>query len=869
MSYISAIRRRDEVIVWERNENGREVKTFPAPYYFYTKDPDGSFTSLYGDSLVRHDFSSSVEMSQARGECEGSRIEMFESDIPVELKILSEHYYNVPAPNLLVTFIDIEVDYKREIGFSSVNNPYAPINSVALHHAWLDEHVLLIVPPPGYEGTTNPDQFLKELETIEPFMPGHTVRVEFCENETELLFHLLVEIEESDVLSGWNSDFFDIPYIGKRLQQVLGDKYFRMLSFPEAPAPRWRTVEKFNVEQTLLDPEGRISVDYLELFKKYEVSDRESFKLEVVSEDVLPEMRKLDYEGSLAELYTNDFTHFVRYNLRDTEILRGFEDRLGYVQLANEMYHISTGVMKHVTGTIKLAELATINYCHYNRDVKVPDLNVDENRDSIQGAYVLLPTVGMHEWIGSMDINSLYPSAIRSVNISPETIIGQFQQTVRAQEEIAKQSFTSLTLMYDTGEEEEHTADEWNAILRENNWSISGYGTVFSQEKQGIVPAILEDWYARRKDFQKKAKTSDDPQEAAYFDRIQYVYKIKLNSFYGALTNAYFRFYDLRMGESTTGTGRAILRHMCAQVCAELDGEYTLPNREETREGKLHFGYTEDKSVVYGDTDSTYFLTHAQNEEEAVIIADTVAERVNSTFQMFMQHNFLCTPEFDDIIKAGREIVSSRGLFVDKKRYVLHIVDNEGAKVDKLKVMGLDTKKTTLPAPVSKKLNSFVERLLKGEEWDSIATDIVEYKEELRTTNDILRLGLPKGIKGIEEYQDKLKIYGDGQRLPGHVAAAIFYNKCLDQFEDKDNPEISSGMKIKVFYLTRKYDRFKSLAIPSDTTKPPEWFLDNFAVDREAHIQRLVDNPLKNIIKSIGYDVPSKQSLLVDSLVEF
>jgi DNA polymerase elongation subunit (family B) len=308
---------------------------------------------------------------------------------------------------------------------------------------------------------------------------------------------------------------------------------------------------------------------------------------------------------------------------------------------------------------------------------------------------------------------------------------------------------------------------------------------------------------------------------------------------------------------------------MCAQVCKELDGEYTMPDRMIVRKGKEHWGYDEKWSVAYGDTDSAYFKTHAQSEEEAILIADTVAEKVSKSFTPLMRDHFLCTEGFNDLIVAGREIVSSRGLFVDKKRYVLHIVDDEGKKVDKLKVMGLDTKKTTLPAEVSKTLNKFVERLLKGESWESIAEDIVEFKSEITTTTDVMSIGLPKGIKGIEEYTDLLKTFGDGQRLPGHVAAAIHYNQCLERYEDKENLPITSGMKIKVFYLTQKYGRFKSIAIPTDTTSVPEWFLEHFTIDRTLHVERLVDNPLQNIIKSVGYEVPSKQTLLVDSLLEF
>ncbi len=873
MSYISAIKKRDEVIVWERTDEGRVTKLFPAPYYFYTKDPSGTYTSMFGDKLVRHDFETAAEMYQAKGQCEGSQIEMFESDIPADLRVLSEEYYDVPAPDLNVTFLDIEVDYKPEIGFSSTSNPYAEINSVALHHAWLNKHVLLIVPPPTYTGTTEVEEFRAKLAEVEPLDENSDLEIVFCENETDLLFNLIIEMEHSDVLSGWNSEIFDMPYIGKRIELVLGAKYFKMMSFPEAGAPTWKmTPTKFGTEAETLHINGRIHVDYMELFRKYEAAERASYKLETISEEILPEMRKLEYTGTLATLYRDDFVHFVRYNLRDTEILRGFEDRLGYVQLANEMYHLSTGLMKHVTGTIKLAELATTNFCHYVQDVIVPDLHVDETAGGIDGAYVLLPTVGMHEWIGSMDINSLYPSAIRAVNISPETIIGQFDDKTRAQEEIYKKSYSSLNFVYENGMEEELTADEWNQKLRENKWSISGYGTVFDQAQKGIVPSILEDWYAKRKEFQKKkgeALAAGQKDEAAYYDRIQYVYKIKLNSFYGALTNAYFRYNDSRMGESTTGTGRAILRHMCAQVCKELDGEYVLPDRMEIRKEKEHWGYDEKWSVAYGDTDSTYFKTHAQSEEEAILIADTVASKVSKSFQTLMSDQFLCTEGFNDLILAGREIVSSRGLFVDKKRYVLHIVDDEGEKVDKLKVMGLDTKKTTLPAEISKRLNKFVERLLKGEEWDSIAGDIVDFKSELTTTEDVMSIGLPKGIKGIEEYTNLLKVYGDKQRLPGHVAAAVFYNQCLEQYEDKENLPITSGMKIKVFYLTKKYGRFKSIALPTDTNQVPEWFLEQFTIDRGLHVERLVDNPLQNIIKSVGYEVPSKQTLLVDSLLEF
>jgi DNA polymerase elongation subunit (family B) len=877
LSYISAKRQQEEVTVWERTDEGRIEKTYRAPYYFYTKDDDGNETSIFGDKLIRHDFRNSKEFNYGRSEFKSSGIEMFESDILPEIRVLSEHYYNKPAPNLNITFLDIEVDYDIKIGFSTIANPYAPINSIAIYHKHQDRTIVYCVPPD--DSWTDPSQFDDELHDL--------AEIVFCKDEKELLLYIIAEIEDSDVICGWNSDFFDMPYIAKRIERVLGKKYFRMLSFPNAGNPKYREVEKFGKIQETIDLQGRVSVDYLNLFQKYEAAERPSYKLEAIADAVLPELPKLHYEGTLHSLYRNDFQHFVRYNIRDTEILKGFEERLGYVALANEMYHISCGLFKHVGGTLKLAELAINNYCHHELNMRVPNVNIPDSSDSIQGAFVLIPRVGLHSLIGSVDINSLYPSAIRSINISPETLIGQFPDNVRAAEEIAKGSMVSLMFEYDDGRTETHNADDWRIVLRKSKWAISGYGTVFDQETKGIIPAILENWYTTRKEYQKlksQALDAGDKEKAAYYDRLQYVYKIKLNSLYGALNNAYFRFYDLRMGESTTGTGRQILIHQCAKACEILDGTYAVPDLQKhktpkgeyvdlgskvTHDGKIHYGYSDKWSVIYGDTDSSYFETHATNEQEAILIADRVGEVISDSFPEYMRETFLCSEGFDDIILTGREIVSDRGIFIDKKRYILHITDNEGEKVDKLKVMGVDTKKTTLPPNVSKKLNSFIERFLKGEEWDGIANDIVNYKDELENAEDVMTIGLPKGVKGVEEYTQNMKVYGENTRLPGHVAASIHYNRCLEEYGDKESMPISSGMKIKVFYLEQKVGRFKSIALPTDIEIVPQWFLNDFSVDKNAHITRLVDKPLGNIIKAIGKDVPSKQSMMVDSLLDF
>lgn len=935
MPYISATHVDDQVIVWERDDSGqRIVRDYPAPYYFYYDDKDGEYTTIFDTPVSKREFTKQSKYRAARKEYESDGVRMWETDISPEIRVLSNHYYGLPAPKLHVTFFDIEVDYDPQIGFSSITNPYAPINSVAILHSWKNELVVIVVPP---EAGWNAKRLEYEVNKVEPVPSKFTTRYIVCEDEAELLLCLLSEFKDSDVLSGWNSDLFDVPYVAQRITRTLDNQFidlsttesiapngkvslayvdnpnnkisqspgkfrcFKQLDFPTFGKPSWRVVTTTagKLMGHTVDLVGRVRLDYLNLYKKYEPGERASYKLAAIADLVLvdektkePILPKMEYEGSLADLYRQNFAFFVRYNIRDTEILDGFETKLGYVEIANQNCHLSTALFSHVGGTLKLAELALINYCHHTLKRVVKNVTEPEIDRQIDGALVLYPQVGMHEFVGSIDITSLYPTAIRSLNISPETIRGQFEGCELDFHEIASgTSMKLLTLVFE-GDKRSVTksAEDWREYFIERKWAVSGYGTVFDQTKMGFIPALLGEWFALRMKYQKMKKeaiAAGDSDKAGYYDRLQYVYKIKLNSLYGALSNLYFRFYDLRMGESTTGSGRAILRHQCRTVAKILDGKYDVDfPMYDTIKDAMETGYTEDEArlislhgprfngkhesntVVYGDTDSVYFKTYAENAEDAIMIADAVAAKVNQSYQPFMAQTFLCTPGYDNLVKCGREVVVDRGIFVEKKRYILHLIDLDGKKVDKMKIMGLDTKKTTLPAHVSAELNAFIERFLKGESWDSVAVTIVDYKEKLSKSEDVTLIGLPKGVRGIEEYTGK---YADdaGARLPGHVAASIYYNECLVEYKDKVSQPIISGMKIKVYYLKGKHGKFKSIALPTDIEVVPSWFLENFVVDRVAHIERLVDNPLSNILKAIGKTPPSAQSLLVDSLLSF
>lgn len=872
MTYISAqlTENKQNVIVWERDTNGdRDYRVFHAPYYFYVPSEHGEHFDIYGKKLDKLEFNSHREFYQAKEEFRNSNIKIYESDIGPEYKILSKHYYNKPSGKLNITFLDIEVDKDPTIGYATIDNPYAPIISIALYHQYNNKFVIYAVPP---DDTWTYDKIPDDINKL--------AEVVLCKDENQLLKCFLAEIENTDVISGWNSSLFDDPYIYLRLLNELGSEYARKLSFDGAKEPRVKEIEKFKVAHKTVELYGRQSIDYLELFKKLEREGRSSYKLESIADDVLPTLLKLEYEGSLHDTYRKNFLFFLRYNIRDTEILKALEEKFKYVEFAINFSHLATGMVNNVLGTIKLTDLTIINYCHYILDRIVPDISKDIGT-KFMGAYVLEPQIGMHEFGSALDIVSLYPSAMRTLNISPETIIGQFIDKHKAYELFMSEVEDQLTLQYENGVNESYTPKEWKRIFKDNGWCISGYGTVYTQKIKGLLSTIISEWFDKRSEYKGEMKkvvkqvenilekykksineiSSEDKvlideleSVKNHFDRMQYVMKIRLNSIYGACGNEYFRFYDLRNAESVTRSGREILMHQARKIAELIDGEYVYPS----------------ESILAGDTDSTFFKTHASNVVEATTIVKKVSEIVNNSFPEFLTNHFLCNENYNKFIKSEFEFIFDRGIFVKKKLYALHLVHNDGKEVDKMKVMGLQLKKTTIPKNVSKVLISFVERLLKGTEWSVLGKEIISYKDELLNSENVLSIGLPKGIKGIEQYTDNYRIDKDID-LPGHIAASIFWNSCLEENKDKENEKISTGMKIKIFYLVKQFGRFKSIAVPADIKSIPSWFSEKYfkLIDREKQINRLIDMPLKNIIGAIGKKMPTKKSLLMDELVEY
>jgi DNA polymerase elongation subunit (family B) len=628
-------------------------------------------------------------------------------------------------------------------------------------------------------------------------------------------------------------------------------------------------VAGFKVEEEEVRLFGRTALDYKRLYEKFEQENKASYALAYIAEEEELDEQKLEYEGSLYDLYRNDFSFFLQYNMIDTEVLIGLERKKQYIQLALQSSHMATGQVGQIYGTIKLAELAIINYCHYELNKRIPDSKKHDYFSKYGGAFVLDCQQGEHKMIGSVDVESLYPTGIMSINASPETIIGQFQLNENAFQAISDQTDEHLEFIHENGDMENRTTEEWGQYFIDNDYTLSGYGTVFEKNKKGVIPAILEIWFAERREYKKELakyeKLLDEMDESDsnyketkekkdFYYRLQHIKKIQLNSLYGCMGNKFFKFFDIRLAESTTKTGREILFHMVKQIGKELDGAYQFPT----------------DSVVYGDTDSCYFKTHVDNIDDAKRVCRYIENAINKSFPDFMKSKFFCDSENAKRARVENEIISDIGIFVSKKIYLLHLVYKEGYDTDEMKVMGHAIKKTVLTKIVKETLTNILEQYFKTHDWKQLNLDVVKFKKMLEKTEAFEDYGLPKKINKIEEYEENYR-KDPTCRISGGQAAAMFWNICLDTYEDHESLRAKSQMSYRTYYLEKSFGRFSSVAVPTDLLVIPDWFKENFIpiIDKDRQIGTLVDKTLTNICEAIGKQIPTDKAVLADEILVY
>jgi len=876
MSYVDAFFERDKDVIHvvERVNEKRIFRTYPTKYAFFYPDAKGKYRSIYGKPLNRVSTTSGKAFQKERKLY--SHKQLYESDVNPIFRCLEEYYLGKEAPTLNKCFFDIEVDFSSSKGYADPSNPFSMINSVTLWCSWLNDLITLTIRPK----TVSRQDAEAICDKFSNTMLFNT--------EEDLLNNFLVIIQDADILSGWNSEGYDIPYTVNRVARILGKQRMRDFCLWNQ-YPRKREYEKFGREQETFDLLGRVHLDYMELYRRYTYHEIHSYRLDAVGEFEIGE-NKVPYEGTLDQLYNNDYEKFIAYNRQDTMMLKKMDDKLQFIDLANVLAHANTVLLQTTMGAVAVSDQAIINEAH-SQGLQVPDKkkNFDAEFDTAAGAYVAQPKVGMHDWVCSMDLNSLYPSVIRALNMGPETIIGQLRLD-RTYDMIRKKmnnkaSFAEawegifntleydlvqerdvaekITVDWENGETDQYTGAEiYDAVFLQNNpWAISANGTIFRCDTKGVVPNLLERWYAERKEMQKNLQNAidtGDKEKIEFWDKRQLVKKINLNSLYGAILNQGSRFFDLRMGQSVTLTGRSIARHMAAEVNKVLTGEYD------------HVG----SSIIYGDTDSVYYSAIPSlkedidngnvewDKEKAIKLYDVISEEVNSTFPKYMNKAFGISIEAGQIIKAAREIVATSGLFIKKKRYGILVYDEEGNRKDvngepgKLKAMGLDLKRSDTPEFMQKFLEEILFDVLNRKGQTEIFSKIKDFREEFKERPGWEK-GTPKRVNNLTKYT---KLYDrTGKCGVGHVMAAINWNRLRKAYSDNYSLEVTDGMKTIVCKLKSNPMGMTSIAYPIDELHLPNWYKD-LPFDHSEMEKTIINKKISNLIGVLNWDLKDTEN---------
>jgi DNA polymerase elongation subunit (family B) len=853
-----------------RREGERYYQEYPAEYRFYYDDPRGKYRSIFDTPVSRFQTKNSKEFRRELRVHSGKKI--YESDINPVLRCLEENFKNQDPPKLHTVFFDIEVDFDPLKGYSRPEDPFNPITAVSLYLDWLDQLITLVIPPRTLD--------YEQAQTIAQEYENCFV----CENEKELLNTFLQLIDDADVLSGWNSEGFDIPYMVMRTTRVLSrDDTRRYCLWNQLP--KQRTFERFGAENITFDLIGRVHMDYMQLYRKYTYEERHSYSLDAIGE-YENVGSKVAYEGTLDQLYNREFSKFIQYNREDVALIARLDKKLKFLDLANTLAHENTVLLPTTMGAVAVTEQAIINEAH-DRGMVVPNRKDNRDNEDLQaaGAYVAYPKKGIHEYVGSVDINSLYPSTIRALNMGPETIVGQLRQDMTQsyiKERIDRgRSFAEaweglfacleysavlerrvdqiITIDWENGEQTQHSAAEiYNIIFQGNNpWMLSANGTIFTSQREGIIPGLLKRWYSERKDLQAKLKESikeENKTDEEYWDKRQLVKKINLNSLYGAILNPGCRFFDKRIGQSTTLCGRAITQHMTQEINYIIDND------------RNHLG----RSIIYNDTDSCYFSAWpvlqadiesgkmAWNKDIAVDVYDNIADLVNDSFSGFMSQAFNCSTDRGSVIKCGREIVAERGLFITKKRYALLYYDKEGRRYDqdqqpgKIKAMGLDLKRSDTPKVVQEFLNEILKAVLTGIDRSVIVDEIKNFKTKF-AQRPSWEKGTPKRVNNLTNYAQKEQQLGRAN-MPGHVRAAMNWNNLRRMHSDNYSMQIVDGMKTIVCKLRPNPLGLTSVGYPTDETRLPEWFKELPFDDSEMETT-IVDQKIENLLGVLNWNL--------------
>ena len=654
-----------------------------------------------------------------------------------------------------------------------------------------------------------------------------------CDNETKLLSCFLAWWQENypDVITGWNVQLFDIPYICRRIDRILGEKQTKLLS-------PWKLISDREIyikgrKEIAYDIPGISCLDYLELYKKFTYTNQESYRLDHIAFVEL-EQKKLDHSefDTFKEFYTKDWNKFVEYNIHDVRLVDRIDDKMKLLELAFTMAYDAKVNYEDVYSQVRMWD--NIIYIYLDKmKIAIPPKQNSHKDAQYAGAYVKEPVPGMYDWVVSFDLNSLYPHLIMQYNLSPETLL-------------PRRSSVNVDMLLEKAHD---TSDLVGETLCAN-------GTHYTTEFQGFLPKLMEKIYEDRTIYKKKmlaakqqyekTPTIELKKEISRCNNIQMARKIQLNSAYGAIGNEHFRYYKLEIAEAITLSGQLSIRWIGDRMNAYL-------NKILKTNGADY--------VIASDTDSMYlnlgpfvdkiFAGREKTNESIVTFLDKVC---SMELEKFIENSYQELADYlkayDQKMKMKRENIAERGFWTAKKRYVLNVWDSEGVRYSKpkMKICGMETARSSTPAYFRDKLMQAYTIIITKTNEDLI-NFIEEIKEDTKKQN-YLDIAFPRGCNGLSKYRNNASIYAKG--CPIQVRGALLYNYYVrkNKVENK-YPIIQEGEKIKFLYL-KTPNPIQENVISFFQQLPKEFNLEKY-VDHMMQFEKSFLEPLKNVLECIGW----------------
>jgi DNA polymerase elongation subunit (family B) len=796
------------VFLWD-DVKGLQTIPYHEFSYAYKVDAKGKFTSIHGDKLSkvkRYDYNDPTGL--------------FESDVPRETRVLTDLYLDSDEVSTghRVAFFDIEV--RSTGGYASWQNPFQEITAISIYDQANDKYYVFLLDPE------------RKVETRDE---GNQYLVS-CETEIELLevFYAVYKVINPTILTGWNTDGYDIPYLYNRTLKVLGTDKANSLS----PVG----IVKWQQGRDCYTIAGVSSLDYIKLYKKFTYKQQASYRLDYIGKKEV-NMGKVEYEGSLDDLMKNDIHEFIRYNLNDVFIVVALDQKKNLIELVRRVCHVGHVPYEDFQYSSKFIEGTILTYLH-RKNIIAPNKPVggreafeqkmDDDEEGFTGAYVRPPFPNLYDWVYSLDLQSLYPSIIMTLNISPETKVGAVPNW-DTEKHITKQITQYVVAI--GGQTQRYNRADFIDFLETHRYQISSNGILYTTKKKGVIPEILDKWFAERveyKNLMKQYARAGDKKMETYYDQMQSVQKVFLNSIYGVLGLPIFRFYDLDNAAAVTITGQDVIKTTAKYINNEYKKRGVEPKPEwwlkeyhkilitdEMKKDRPNLPVhapTPDDHCIYIDTDSVYFsaapiLTPGVDAKQFTIdLARDVEQKVNAFYDTLAKMLFNCDSHRFYI--KGESIMET-GFWIAKKRYAMKkIYDLEKSMDDTDTVIkGLDVVRSSFPPAFQRTMKAILTDILDKQDKSVVDKKVLAFYKEMRTL-PVTEIARNTGIKELSKYEDPtddtLSSFPKG--APAHVKAALTYNRLLRLWKDTDHAPIRNGDKIKYVFLKKNPYRIDTIA---------------------------------------------------------